>query len=32
MTYTFDARELVDLEEKLDAHLIERLKEIRSRI
>ncbi len=32
MTYTFDSRELVDLEDKLDAHLIERLKEIRSRI
>jgi hypothetical protein len=32
MNYTFDSHELIDLEEKLNQHLIPRLKEIRMRI
>ena len=32
MNYAFDSHELIELEEKLDEHLLARLKEIRSRI
>lgn len=32
MNYVFDSHELIELEEKLDEHLLARLKEIRSRI